>query len=294
MLMPGTFQSADSAVSVLRKPVRGARFWRGVEADVPKVAVLHVSSQVADLPLPLAMILFIAGTCWGSFAATLSERWPQGRSIVSPRSKCDSCQRTLGASDLVPLVSFILFGGKCRSCGASIPRRYPIIELACGGVGAISALVLPGIDAIWAAVFGWQLFLLALLDAEHFWLPNPLVASLAVTGVAMAAISGPDVLLDHALGGLAGFLSLFSIAAFYRWLRGRDGLGGGDPKLLGAIGLWMGWQALPPVLLMAALMGLMFAIAAPKSDSSGEFLQRRLPFGLFLSASAWLIFLLGW
>lgn len=254
---------------------------------------MHIALPFDGMPGLLALILLVVGLCWGSFAATVSERWPQGRSIVQPRSRCDACHRILAARDLVPVLSYAVSRGRCRTCSASIPVRYPFIELACGAIGMISAFTLPGTDGLWVAIFGWQLFLLAILDAEHFWLPDPLVAVLGLTGLAAAAMIGADALWDRSLGGVMGFASLFLIGALYRRLRGRDGLGGGDPKLFGAIGLWTGWQTLPLILLTAAVMGLIFAIATIRSESRGAWLQRRLPFGVCLAAAAWLTTLVG-
>jgi len=236
-------------------------------------------------------LLALLGACWGSFAATLSDRWPQGRSIVHPGSHCEACKRTLTVRDLIPVLSYVAARGRCRQCKVQISRRYPLIEIASASIGLVSGLLLPAPDSLWVAVMGWQLLLLAILDAEHFWLPDPLVLLLAASGLGVAALGGPERLIPSALGALAGFAALFAIAYLYKRVRGRTGMGGGDPKLFGAIGAWVGWQALPVILLIGAGLGISFAIFEAIRDGgvikSGAMWQRRLPLGTCLAASAW-------
>ena len=238
-------------------------------------------------------LLALLGACWGSFAATLSDRWPQGRSIVHPGSHCEACKRTLTVRDLIPVLSYVAARGRCRQCKVPISRRYPLIEIASASIGLVSGLLLPAPDSLWVALLGWQLLLLAILDAEHFWLPDPLVLLLAASGLGVAAMGGPERLIPSAIGALVGFAALFAIASLYKRIRGRTGMGGGDPKLFGAIGAWVGWQALPTVLLIGAGLGIGFAIFESIRDGgvikSGAMWQRRLPLGTCLAVSAW-----GW
>ena len=238
-------------------------------------------------------LLTLLGACWGSFAATLSDRWPQGRSIVHPGSHCEACQRALSARDLIPVMSYIAARGRCSHCKVPISLRYPLIEIASAGIGLMSGLLLSAPDSLWAALLGWQLLLLGILDAEHFWLPDPLVAFLAASGLGIAAMSGPERLLPAVTGAMAGFAALFAVAYLYKRIRGRTGMGGGDPKLLGAIGAWAGWQALPVILLLGAGLGIGIAVCESIRDrsdiKSNPMWQRRLPLGTCLAVSAW-----GW
>lgn len=249
----------------------------------------HAASYLTAFGMPT--LLAVLGACWGSFAATLSDRWPQGRSIVQPRSHCESCQRTLSARDLIPVLSYILARGRCRHCSVPVSRRYPLIEITSASIGLVSGLLLPAPDSFWVAVLGWQLLLLAILDAEHFWLPNRLVGLLAASGLGVAALGGPEHLLTALIGAAAGFTALFAIAYLYKHSRGRTGMGGGDPKLLGAIGAWVGWQPLPFILFIAAMLGISFAVYEAIRDRgvirSEALLQRRLPLGTCLAVSAW-------
>jgi leader peptidase (prepilin peptidase) / N-methyltransferase len=202
----------------------------------------------------------LLGLIIGSFIATVVIRWPQGRSAMRGRSACDQCGKTLGAAELVPIISAIIQRGKCRQCGAAIASSHFVIELAAGAIGAVALWAVPGWQGLAGALFGWLLLALGALDAAHFWLPNRLTATLALTGLG-AGLAGLDPPLAERLwGGLAGYLSLALIAFAYRLIRKREGLGGGDPKLLGGIGLWLGWQMLPYVVLGASGLGLLFAL----------------------------------
>ena len=133
------------------------------------------------------------------------------------------------------------------------------------------------------ALLGWLLLPLILLDWRHYWLPDRLTGLLAIVGLAVGQFVSLQPILPRLIGGVAGFLSLWLIALLYRRVRGREGLGRGDPKLFAAIGLWLGWMLLPFVLLMAALIGL--AAALP----GGLHATRRLPFGTFLGLAAWCV-----
>ncbi len=243
-------------------------------------------SFLAQFGLPAMLALL--GACWGSFAATVTERWPQGRSIVHPGSQCDGCKRALQVRDLVPVVSYAIARGRCRYCAAPISSRYPLIETTCAGIGLVSGCFLPAPESVWMALFGWQLLLLAILDAEHFWLPDPLIALLTGSGLCIAALGGTKSLISALLGAVVGFASLAGIALLYKRVRRRTGMGGGDPKLLGAIGIWVGWQALPMILLFGAGLGLCLALFVAASDTRRIAVwQRKLPLGTCLAFSAW-------
>lgn len=231
----------------------------------------------------------IAGLVAGSFLATLVIRWPAGRGLGG-RSACDGCGRSLTSRDLVPVFSAILFRGKCRTCGAQIDWRHTAIETGAAIVGLVAMVVQPGLEGVASAFFGWQLLALAALDAEHYWLPDWLTGVLALTGLVFGLAGIGVDLPSRLIGGVAGFGSLFAIAWIYRKVRGRDGMGGGDPKLLGAIGCWLGWQSLPYVLVGASVIGLcvVLAFAARGRDVAAT---TRLPLGSLMAVAAFSIWL---
>ena len=209
--------------------------------------------------LPLFGVLL--GLIIGSFLATLIVRWPEERSVVGGRSVCDSCGHQLRGWELIPVASFVLQRGRCRQCGANIATDHIAIELAAGLIGGLALFASPGIEGLAGAVFGWLLLTLAALDVKHHWLPDGLTVLLALSGLTAGLIAVDPALQDRLIGGVAGFASLAIVGAAYKMIRSREGLGAGDPKMLGAIGCWLGWQALPLVILGASLVGLLVALS---------------------------------
>ncbi|WP_375396794.1 prepilin peptidase [uncultured Sphingomonas sp.] len=234
--------------------------------------------------------LGLLGLVIGSFVATLVIRWPAGRSVIRGRSACDGCGRVLSAWELVPLAAGLVRRGRCATCGAAIDPRHWQIEIGCAAIGVGSALAVQGLPALAGAVFGWLLVALAALDIAAFWLPDRLTATLAGSGVVVGLAGIPPDMTDRLVGGVAGFAILWSIAAGYRWWRGREGLGGGDPKLLGAIGLWLGWRMLPFVPLLASLVGLA-AVAAAMARGRRVAATDAMPFGALMAIAAYPLWL---
>lgn len=237
-------------------------------------------------------VLGTLGAVIGSFLALVSRRLPAGEPIVAARSRCVACRRALGPAELIPVLSWLALRGRCAGCRAPISPRHPLIETAAVALGVWAALAQPGWTGLAGAVFAWQLLLIAVIDAEHFWLPDALTLLLIGTGLVAAALIEPHLLADRAIGAVAGFASLWLIAEAYRRLRGREGLGGGDPRLFAGIGAWVGWAALPTVLVWACLAGLSLALVSAARARRLDMAQR-LPFGTFLAIGAWLAWLFG-
>ncbi len=227
----------------------------------------------------------LLGVIVGSFIATIVIRWPLGQSIVSGRSRCDICERPLSVIELIPLLSFVVQKGRCRGCDAAINSRHAYIELACAAIGALALAVAPSVAGLAGAAFGSVLVALFMLDVEHFWLPDKLVLPLGVAGL-LVGVAGVGIgLNDRIFGALGGYLSFELIRITYRLTRGREGLGGGDPKLLGAIGAWLGWQILPFVVLGASVIGLLWVLskmARGQAVSAND----RIPLGALLAVAA--------
>lgn len=236
------------------------------------------------------VLLGVLGLAFGSFIATVAIRWPKGRSALRGRSECDACGKALGGTELVPVMSFVLQRGRCRGCGAPIHPSHLVTELAGMAIGIMAGVAMPGIDGVAGAVFGWLLLSLATLDLVAFWLPNLLTGALAAAGLMTGALGIPPPMDARLIGGIGGFAALAAVAAAYRLIRGQQGLGGGDPKLFGAIGCWLGWQALPLVLLAGALIGLA-AILGLRMGGRKVAATDRLPFGVMLAAAAFTIWL---
>ena len=237
----------------------------------------------------------VLGAIVGSFVGAALERLPAGRSVVTGRSRCDHCSTALSIQDLLPVVSWLALKGRCRTCGGPIGGWQLFCEVAAAGIGAAAAVFAAPGAVLAAMAFGWQLVLLALLDLRHLWLPRLLTALLATSGLMLAvarSVAGhdPAPLITAVQGGALGWGVLALVAAVYRIVRKRDGMGGGDPPLLGAIGLWMGPVGVIHVMLGGALVGLVAALAlriAGRSVGAGT----ALPLGSCLAVAAWPLFL---
>lgn len=236
-------------------------------------------------------VAVLAAPFVGSLLGALIRRLPRETPALWGRSACESCGHRLTPFELIPLLSFALQRGRCRACGARIAPMHLAIELAATAVALLALAV--GLDGreLWLACgLGWVLLALGWLDWEHFWLPDVLTLPLLVAGLAVGWLDAPWELADRAIGAIAGYAGLMLLNRAYRALRARDGLGEGDAKLLAAAGAWLGWPALPDVLLLGALLGLGLAGVA---RLRGERLAAAtaLPFGTALAAATWLIWL---
>ena len=252
-----------------------------------------MAPTLVDMPLPLLALGGAAlGAIVGSFLATLLIRWPQERSVVGGRSCCDGCGAGLRAWELVPVFSYLMQRGRCRRCGARIDARHPAMEVAAALVGAVALVAHPLPLALVTAALGWWLLATAAIDAEEQWLPDALTLPLVPLGLVAAWAGFGPPLLDRAIGVVAGGVVLALLAWIYRALRGREGLGGGDPKLLAGIGAWLGVLQLPFVLLGAGLVGL-GAVLAMKARGREVEAATRLPLGSLMAIAAWPLWILA-
>jgi leader peptidase (prepilin peptidase)/N-methyltransferase len=236
------------------------------------------------------MVWPIHATCWvfavgspaiGSFLGAAADRWQRGESVAFCRSRCASCGEVLRPWDLVPLVSYCALGGRCRFCGVRIPKKLLVIEtLAVSLTLATQALVTPELR-ITATLFAWILLAVSWFDYERGRLPDALTIPLGCAGLGVAALSDSRF-SDHLLGALLGLALPAGIAFTYKRLRQREGLGGGDVKLLGAIGAWVGWQGIPVILLLASVGSIVFCLARGRIAACDS-----VRFGPFIGAAAW-------
>jgi len=245
-------------------------------------------------PTALAILFAVLGLIFGSFIAAVTVRMPREEDIVLARSRCMSCGETLKPWQLVPVFSWLIQRGRCAMCGAAVSPRYLLIECAAAAIGVWAALSGAG-DLTWTiatAALGWQLLLIALIDAENFWLPDELTLPLIATGLIAGAVIAWGWPIEQIIGAVAGFASLWLLAELYRRVRGRQGLGGGDPILFAGAGAWVGWQGLPSVLLWACAAGfsVVLTLLITRRSVSGT---DRLPFGSFLAIGLWLTWLYG-
>ena len=241
---------------------------------------------------PSAVILLVVAPFVGSFLGLLIERLPVRENVVLGRSRCGECGVALGPLDLVPLLSWVASGGRCRHCQAALGWFHPGIELAALGIALWSVLVAPGWLAWASAGLGWTLLVLAVIDQRHMILPDVLSLPLIPAGLAVAALIPAGAFNHHMAGVVAGAVSLCAVAWAYQRLTGREGLGIGDVKLFSAAGAWVGWQGLPSVLLIGAATGLVAAcILARAKGVSGP--KEPVAFGPYLALGLWITWLYG-
>lgn len=213
----------------------------------------------------------------GSFLNVVIYRLPRGESLVHPRSRCPSCGTQLAGYDNIPIVSWLVLRGRCRHCGAPISARYPAVELITALVFAAVVLV-RGFDddLIIELPFVAALIALAGIDFDHKLLPNKIVYPLAAWGIVAVLIADRDDLSEHLVAGAGAFLFLFlAVLAYPR------GMGMGDVKLAGAMGIYLGASVIP-ALLIAFLTGSVVGIAILAREGT-EARKKALPFGVFLA-----------
>ena len=225
----------------------------------------------------------------GSVLGVLVRRLPTGLPVAFSRSCCERCHHTLGPAELVPILSFLWLHGRCRHCGGIIARQHLWIELAAIAVPASAAWFDPDPAFLWVdCLLGWALLALAVIDWSHLRLPDVLTLPLLLAGLAATAWLDPTEMTDHACAAALGYTSLRLLSAAYRWLRGREGLGGGDAKLFAASGAWVGLAGLGPTLGIAAAAGF----AAALIRGRGLRAHTVVPLGSCLALGTWAVRLL--
>lgn len=228
----------------------------------------------------------------GSFLGVLILRLPAGLPVAAARSRCDHCAERLTMRDLVPLLSWLVNRARCRHCAYPLSAFYPGIELAAVLVALWAATQLSG-WLLWAGCgLGWSLLALSVTDQRAMILPDALTLPLIPAGLTVAWAIDPATLPDHVTGMAVGFATLLAIRGGYRKLRGREGLGLGDVKLMAAAGAWLSWQALPSVLLTATVCGLALVVIRTVANRPPD-PQECIPFGPCICLAIWSVWLYG-
>ena len=221
---------------------------------------------------------FLGGLLVGSFVTVVAYRVPRGESVVAPRSRCPGCGAQIAAYDNLPVFSWLLLRGRARCCGTAISPRYPLTELALGVLYAATVAVLgddPGEVAL-GLVFVTTLLAVTLTDLERRIIPNKILLVAAVLGVAIAAVAVPDTLRERALAAAAAGGLLFLAALIY-----PRGMGLGDVKLAAVMGLFLG-RNVAPAMLVALLVGALVGLAMIAREGAAA-RKRAIPFGPFLA-----------
>ncbi len=241
------------------------------------------------------------GLVLGSFLNVVIHRVPRQMSLLKPPSHCPACGELIRWYDNIPVLSWLLLRGRCRRCGARISLRYPAVELTTALLlVAVVARFGVSVPAAAAMVLGALLVTLALIDLEHFLLPDVLTLPGIVAGLLFSLANALVRPLDALIGAAVGAALPYAVIVLYRMVRGVEGMGLGDVKLLAMIGAFLGWQGALLTLCLGACAGALVGIALVLAGRGKA--DTELPFGTFLSAAALLVLfarvplvaLLGW
>lgn len=243
--------------------------------------------------LPIMMNRAWTNECREHFGEAISESEEQTRfNLLTPASRCPHCNHRIGPLENIPVISFLFLKGRCTQCGTAISPRYPIIELTTALLSVITALHFGfSLQMLMALGFTWALVPLFMIDFDHQILPDSITLPLLWAGLFLSLF---DVFIDthtSIIGALAGYLSLWSIFHLFKLVTGKEGMGYGDFKLLAAIGAWVGWQALPVVILFSSVVGASIGILL--IVLKGRDHSQPMPFGPFLAAAGWMTLLWG-
>jgi leader peptidase (prepilin peptidase)/N-methyltransferase len=236
---------------------------------------------------------FIFGTVIGSFLNVCIYRLPQERSIVLPSSHCPHCKTPIRFYDNIPLISFALLRGKCRVCHARISWRYPLVEFLMG-LFSIILLVRYGISTLYLVYFAFfaSLTLVSFIDLPHRIIPDVISLPGILIGLIVSLLLPQLSFKDSLIGVLLGGGSLYLVASIYHVVTKREGMGGGDIKLLAMIGAFIGWKGVLFTILCSSFIGSLVGVTLMLISSQADS-KYAVPFGPFLSLGAILYVLVG-
>jgi len=254
-------------VVIYRLPVMMEREWRAEAAEVPE-------APSTEMPT-------------GEF------------NLVVPRSRCPGCGSLITAMQNIPVLSYLVLGGKCGNCKQAISPRYPIIEAVTAGLSTYVAWHFGfGWEAVMAVILTLFLIPITMIDFDHQLIPDAIVLPLMWIGLGMSLwhpMAGSETLFisskEAIIGAMAGYLSLWSVYQLYMLVTGKEGMGYGDFKLLAALGAWLGWQQLPVIIMLSAVVGAIVGISL--MVFRGRDGQIPIPFGPYLAAAGWIAMLWG-
>ena len=264
-------------------------------------------ASVAEAGAWAAPVAFLFGLLVGSFLNVVIHRLPkmmerdwreqcaefsgtpvpatESYNLAVPRSRCPACGHAIRALENIPVVSWLLLRGRCSACGAAISARYPLVELLAGLLTAYAVWRWgPTIKALAAALLLWALIALTFIDFDTQLLPDSITVPLAWTGLVVNAFGTFTDLHTALWGAVAGYLALWSVYWLFKLIRGKEGMGYGDFKLLSAIGAWLGWKMLLPVILLSSVVGAGVGIVLMVAKRHGRDVP--IPFGPYLAGGA--------
>lgn len=273
----------------------------------------------ASYPLALPLFTLVLGLVIGSFLNVVIYRYPMMLeaawreqcyeflalpppdnsarhfavfNLAMPGSHCPQCKHAIAVHENIPVLSWLLLGGKCRHCKERIPLRYPLMELL---TGLLSLLVVSQFGFGWISLalllFTWCLITLTMIDIDRQLLPDDLTLPLLWLGLAVNSMGWLTDLESAVFGAMGGYLTLWCVYWGFKLLTGKEGMGYGDFKLLAALGAWLGWQALPQIILLSSLVGAVVGSSMMLLRGQGR--DMPIPFGPYLASAGFLALLWG-
>jgi leader peptidase (prepilin peptidase)/N-methyltransferase len=244
------------------------------------------------LQVCFSLFAFLFGAITGSFLNVCIHRLPREESVVSPPSHCPRCDYRIRWHDNIPLLSYLLLKGACRGCGARISLQYPLVELL-NGLLTLALFLRFGLTPVFAVLFLFcsALVVVTFIDIEHQIIPDEISLPGIVIGFATSFFLPGHTWLNSLLGILLGGGILLLVAYGYQLMTGKEGMGGGDIKLLAMMGAFLGWKAIPFIIFTASLAGSLIGITlilVRKKDS-----RLAIPFGPYLACGALLFIFYG-
>ncbi len=230
----------------------------------------------------------IFGAIIGSFLNVLILRLPANESIAFPGSHCPKCKHPISWYDNIPVLSWIVLGGKCRNCKVEISIQYPLIEMTIALVWAAAVWHYGiGLNAITAAVFGTILLGIAITDARHYLIPDEYTWGGLVLGLLLSFRGGVDGLIEAGIGAAVGFGLLYLVAVIGEKVFRKEAMGGGDIKMMAMVGAFVGWKGVLLTIFGGSLLGTIIFVPLSLKE------KRLVPFGIFLAAAAAIVFVVG-
>lgn len=245
-----------------------------------------------EMPLLIKIFVFFTGTAIGSFLNVCIYRLPKSLSLVHPRSMCFNCEKQIAFYDNIPILSYILLRGRCRHCGEPFSARYPVVELA-SGLFAVAVFFRygPTLEGLLLYVLVAALLVITFIDIDHRIIPNVITYPGIIIGFVSSFFTGLVTFQESLLGIAAGGGILFAVATGYYLLTKKEGMGGGDVKLLAMLGAFLGWKGVVFTIFVGSAVGTVLGIAVALRTQQGR--KTAVPFGPFLSLGALLFIFFG-
>ncbi|MGL6069974.1 prepilin peptidase [Craterilacuibacter sp.] len=247
------------------------------------------------LNVVIARLPVMMERAWAAECAEFQGQVPPEQPVFNlmlPRSRCPQCGAGIRPWHNIPLLGYLMLGGRCADCKTKIPLRYPLVELATGVLFALLAWRFgPSAMLAGSLLLTAALIALTCIDADTQLLPDDITLPLLWAGLAFHLLTATLPLADAVIGAMAGYLSLWSVFWLFKFATGKEGMGYGDFKLLAALGAWLGWQMLPLIILLSSLVGALWGIAMMATARLGR--GQPLPFGPYLAAAGFIALLWG-